>query len=139
MQQIGWCQYLTPFTNSEGVGDDTTSYGVDGYRICLWHSGKTLYGKMWDVGDVIGCGLDLEQKKIEACKRMSKVLPPIPGKVWHFMLSSVSGCRILIDVLLLGYFCQSINHLDVAICRIKCHQQIENSFNLITSTSRKCK
>ena len=41
-----------------------------------------------------------------------------------FMLSGVSGCRILIDVLLLGYFCQSINQLDVAIRR---HEQIENS------------
>jgi hypothetical protein len=27
---------------------------------------------------------------------MSKVLPAIPGKVGHFMLSSVAGCRILI-------------------------------------------
>jgi hypothetical protein len=65
LQQIGWCQYPTPFTNSEGVGDDRTSYALDGYRICLWHSGKTQYGKMWDVGDVIGCGIDLETKKIE--------------------------------------------------------------------------
>ncbi len=49
----------------------------------------------------------------------------------------------------LGYFCQSINQLDIAICCIKCHQQIKNQFNLqqiknqfnlITSTtSRKCK
>ncbi len=77
-------------------------------------------------------------KKIEGlsvCKRMSRVRPPIPGKVWHFTsmkhcVSSVSGCRILIDVLLLGYFCQSMNQLDVAICRIKCHPQIENSIQL---------
>ena len=34
-----------------------------------------------------------------------KVIPPIPGKVLHLMLSSVSGCQILIDILLLGYFC----------------------------------
>ena len=58
---------------------------------------------------------------------MSKVLPRIPGKVGHFMQCSVSGCRILIDFFLLGYFCQSINSLDVAMCSIKCHQQIENS------------
>ncbi len=69
-------------------------------------------------------------EEFELCKRMSKILPPIPGKVWHFMLSSVSGCRILIDVLLLGCFCQSINQLDVATCRMKCHQQIENSIQL---------
>jgi hypothetical protein len=47
---------------------------------------------------------------------MSKVLSPVPGKVWHSMLSSVSGCQILIDVLLLGYFCRSINLLDATIC-----------------------
>jgi hypothetical protein len=68
--------------------------------------------------------------RIESCKRMSKVLPTTPGKVWHFMLSSVSGFHILIDVLLLGFFCQSIDQLDVAICRIKCHQQIKNSIQL---------
>ena len=58
---------------------------------------------------------------------MSKVLPRIPGKVGHFMQCSVSGCRILIDFFLLGYFCQSTNSLDVAMCSIMCHQQIENS------------
>ncbi len=76
----------------------------------------------------------LAQKKDEEVKNrareMPKVLPPIPGKVWHFMLSSVSGCDILIDYLLLGYFCQSINPLAVTICSIKCHQQIENSIQL---------
>jgi hypothetical protein len=56
-----------------------------------------------------------------------KLLSLNPGKVWHFMLSSVSGCPILIDVLLLGYLCQSIDPLDVAICCIKCHNQIYNS------------
>jgi hypothetical protein len=34
-------------------------------------------------------------------------LPPIPGKVYHFILSSVSGCHIMIDFLLLGYYYQS--------------------------------
>ena len=65
-----------------------------------------------------------------SCKGKSKVLPPITGNVCHFMLSSVSGCSILIDFLLLGYFCQSMNPLDVAICSIKCHQQIKNLIQL---------
>ncbi len=43
---------------------------------------------------------------------------------------SVSGSQILIDILLLGYFCQSINQLDVTISCIKCHQQIKNSIQL---------
>ncbi len=68
-------------------------------------------------------------KKIEElnrAKEMSKVLPAIPGKLGHFMLSSVAGRRILIDFLPLGYFCQSItwNPWDVAICH---HQTIKNS------------
>jgi hypothetical protein len=64
--------------------------------------------------------------RVGLCKRMSKVLPPIPGKGCHFVLSSVSGCRILIDFLLLGYFCQSINLLDIALCCIKCPHQIDH-------------
>ena len=68
---------------------------------------------------------------------MSKVLLPNPGKVWHFILSSVSGCHILIDILLLGYFCQSINQFGVTICVINRSRIL---FNLITSTtSMKCK
>ncbi len=43
---------------------------------------------------------------------------PISGKVGHSLLSNVWGCNILIDFLLLGYFCQSIYQLDVAICSI---------------------
>jgi hypothetical protein len=66
-------------------------------------------------------------EELNCAMQMSKVLPAIPGKVGHFMLNSVSGCRILIDFLLLGNFCQSINALDVAIFR---HQQIENLIQL---------
>ncbi len=47
----------------------------------------------------------------------------VPPRNGHFMLSSVSDCRILIDILLLGYFCQSINQLDV-------HEQTGNSIQL---------
>jgi hypothetical protein len=48
----------------------------------------------------------------ELCQRICKVLPSILGKGWHFMLSSVSGCRILNDILLLEYFCisKSVGH-----------------------------
>jgi hypothetical protein len=36
-----------------------------------------------------------KNQRVESCEIMSKVLPPIPGKLGHFMQSSVSGCRIL--------------------------------------------
>ena len=48
---------------------------------------------------------DLAQKSVVSAKK--KNTSPIPGKVYHFMLSSVSGCHIMIDFLLLGYYYQS--------------------------------
>jgi hypothetical protein len=65
LNQIGWCQLITPFTTTNGVGDDRTSYALDGYRVCKWHEGKEAYGKLWDIGDIIGTAIDLETKTIE--------------------------------------------------------------------------
>ena len=65
LQQIGWCQLNTRFTNSDGVGDDETSYAVDGYRVVTWHSGKNPYGQLWDIGDILGVGIDLVNQTIE--------------------------------------------------------------------------
>ncbi len=71
-------------------------------------------------------------------RKMQKIKPPILGMVGHLLLSSVSGSSILIDwfdFLFLGYFCQSIPQLDVAICRIKsrfkCHQPIKSTQSLL--------
>jgi hypothetical protein len=41
-----------------------------------------------------------------------------------------SGCCILINFLLLGCLRQSIDLLDITICSIKCHEQINNSIQL---------
>jgi hypothetical protein len=65
LSQIGWSQLMTPFTTHNGVGDDTTSYACDGYRKVKWHSGKEVYGQLWDIGDVIGVGIDMEKREIE--------------------------------------------------------------------------
>lgn len=65
LSQIGWCQLKTEFNSQNGVGDDLTSYAFDGYRNCIWHRDRKNYGELWNVGDVIGCGIDLEEKKIE--------------------------------------------------------------------------
>jgi len=48
-----------------------------------------------------------KNRRVGSCKMKSKVLHPIPGKVYHSMLPSVSGCHIMIDFLLLGYYYQS--------------------------------
>ena len=63
--QLGFCQMKTPFTSSNGVGDDIHSFGYDGYRLSCWNEKENRFGKIWDYGDVIGVCLDLEQRKIE--------------------------------------------------------------------------
>lgn len=66
LQQIGWCQLTTKFSpNRGGVGDDDTSYGYDGYRKCLWNKKQIPYGEIWDVGDIIGVCINLDDKKVE--------------------------------------------------------------------------
>ena len=55
----------TPFKAHDGVGDDTTSFAFDGYRLCKWHNGKNTYGQFWDSGDFIGVCIDLNDKTIE--------------------------------------------------------------------------
>lgn len=65
LAQIGWCQVTTRFTDHNGIGDDDTSFAFDGYRLVKWPDGKTTYGKFWEIGDVIGCCIDLDEKYIE--------------------------------------------------------------------------
>ena len=63
--QFGWCQLTTAFTSSNGVGDDQTSYSYDGWRIVKFHKNQENYGDLWDVGDYIGCCIDLDNKVVE--------------------------------------------------------------------------
>lgn len=63
--QIGWCQLSTPFTSRNGVGDDSTSYAVDGWRKVKWHGNYNDYGTLWDVGDIVGCCIDIDNQTIE--------------------------------------------------------------------------
>lgn len=65
LMQIGWCQLNTPFKHRDGVGDDPTSYAYDGHRVVKWHAGKEKYGISWDIGDVIGVCINLEDRVIE--------------------------------------------------------------------------
>ena len=63
--QLGFCQLITPFSKSNGVGDDVHSYGYDGFRLSCWNEKENRYGKVWDYGDIIGVCLDLDKKQIE--------------------------------------------------------------------------
>ena len=59
--QIGFCQFETKFERERGVGDDETSYAFDGYRLKTWNKDQNDYGKMWDIGDIIGVTIDLNE------------------------------------------------------------------------------
>ena len=48
--QLGFCQLQTPFTSSNGVGDDIHSFGYDGYRLSVWNQKENRFGKVWDYG-----------------------------------------------------------------------------------------
>lgn len=63
--QLGWCQLTTYFDKERGVGDDKTSYSYDGWRMIKLAEDCKKYGELWEVGDYIGCGIDLENKKVE--------------------------------------------------------------------------
>ena len=65
LMQIGFCQLTTPFTRHGGVGDHQTSFAYDGYRKMKWNKERKEYGKIWDIGDVIGVCIDMDKKNIE--------------------------------------------------------------------------
>lgn len=66
--QIGWGKYNTKYTNSEGVGDDIGSYAYDGYRNTYWNGNQNyniMSNPAWDIGDIIGVCIDLDEGFIE--------------------------------------------------------------------------
>lgn len=63
--QIGWAKYNTKTSNTMGVGDDYGSYACDGYRMSIWNGNQTEGFKAWDVGDIVGCCIDLDYGYIE--------------------------------------------------------------------------
>jgi len=65
LMQIGFCQLNTEFSRREGVGDDKTSFAYDGWRKVIWNKGSIDYGKIWDIGDVVGVCIDIDNRKIE--------------------------------------------------------------------------
>ena len=63
--QIGFCQLKTIFSSQYGVGDDTNSFGYDGFRLSCWSKDENRFGKVWDYGDIIGVCIDLDNKHLE--------------------------------------------------------------------------
>jgi hypothetical protein len=62
LMQIGWADELfaSDPANGQGVGDHCHSWAFDGYRRKKWNGGSTDYGRRWQVGDVLGCLLDMD-------------------------------------------------------------------------------
>jgi len=52
--------------SSEGVGDFSNSWAVDGNRGKKWHVKKEIYGTrdMWQINDVLGLACDLDKRQI---------------------------------------------------------------------------
>ncbi|KAF8291312.1 putative ubiquitin-protein ligase [Trypanosoma cruzi] len=63
--QIGWASSDEP--QKGGVGDTSTSWSIDLFRRLKWHDGKSeplTASRRWVVGDIIGCALDLVERKM---------------------------------------------------------------------------
>lgn len=62
--QIGWAD--SSFSGhchadrGDGCGDGPSSWAFDGWRRYRWHCSATEFGCKWQVGDVIGCLLDMD-------------------------------------------------------------------------------
>jgi hypothetical protein len=65
--QWGFCSEAfeqDPGNSGKGVGDDSSSWGVDGDRLLKWHMDDTAFGgREWQDGDVIGLACDLRTEK----------------------------------------------------------------------------
>ena len=46
------------------LGDTIHSYAYDGDRIKKWNVSSCTYGEEWQLGDVIGCALDLDNGNV---------------------------------------------------------------------------
>lgn len=59
--QIGWCDsaYVGDSENGKGVGDHSHSWAYDGYRKLKWNYNSEEYGNKWNIGDIIGCFIDM--------------------------------------------------------------------------------
>lgn len=64
--QIGWvdADYVGDSNQGNGVGDDRHSWAYDGYRQLRWYDGSSSWGDKWKVGNVVGCALDMDNRRM---------------------------------------------------------------------------
>lgn len=65
--QIGWCIISCCFNQEEGVGDIYNFYVYDGNCVCKWNVIMMNYGKVWVVGDIVSCLIDLDDGILFFC------------------------------------------------------------------------
>ncbi|XP_054277934.1 E3 ubiquitin-protein ligase RNF123-like [Macrosteles quadrilineatus] len=64
VMQLGWAMAEADFSPDTGVGDSIHSFAYDGNRLRKWNLVTSDYGEAWQVGDIIGCTIDLDQGDI---------------------------------------------------------------------------
>jgi nucleoredoxin len=52
----------------DGVGDEATSWAVDGVRECKWHGGPAPQACSWEAGNVIGLAVNIDKGMIAVSK-----------------------------------------------------------------------
>jgi len=66
LMQIGWaCDDFTGEADrGNGVGDDSLSWSIDGYRKLRWHGGLSSPWPIqkWNAGDVVCCAVDIDNR-----------------------------------------------------------------------------
>ena len=107
--QFGWCDsngLVASFEHQDedgdtypsGVGDDATSWGIDGDRVLKWHNGESKHwGEAWATGEVVGCMADLDAKTLSFSLNgdmMGVAFECIEFEGAIFPALSASGCDI---------------------------------------------
>jgi len=66
--QIGWADGSFSghchADRGDGCGDGPSSWAYDGWRRYRWHATATEWGCRWKEGDVVGCLVDMDEKKV---------------------------------------------------------------------------
>lgn len=62
LMQIGWAtSAMTLHSADDGIGDCVNSFAFDGARSKIWHDVDVDYGAMWEIGDTLGCYIDVNE------------------------------------------------------------------------------
>lgn len=106
LMQVGWANEHFEFDpeGGKGVGDDSHSYGYDGYRAKKWHGRysnmRTSYGSKWAEGDIITCAIDMNMGEIRYYKNGQDMGVAFYGvlstRAWYPTISLATGQQLKI-------------------------------------------